>query len=66
MKKKLYKDRKNQMFMGVCAGMAEYFNMDPTMMRMIWILVAFFTRGALTLLIYLICALAIPDKPDYL
>ena len=36
--KKLYKSRDNRMISGVCAGIAEYFNMDPTIIRLAWVL----------------------------
>ena len=42
--------------------MAEYLNLDPTIVRLIWVLVVLFAgAGALA---YLICALIIPEKPD--
>ena len=38
MKKKLYKSRKNRLIGGVCAGLADYFNVDPTIVRVISVL----------------------------
>ncbi len=59
--KKLYKSR-NKMVCGVCAGIAEFFNIDPTIIRVIWAVLAFcFGSGILA---YIICALIIPDIPD--
>lgn len=61
-KKKLYKNIKNAKIFGVCAGFAEYFNMDVTIMRIIWVVLGLCT--SLGILPYLICALIMPDKPD--
>ena len=53
--KKLYKSRDNRMISGVCAGIAEYFNMDPTIIRLAWVL--------FSLLGYIIAAIVIPEYP---
>lgn len=62
MEKKLYRSNTNKKIAGVCGGLAEYLNMDPTVVRLIWVLVALFAGAGL--LAYLICALIIPEKPD--
>ena len=49
------------MIAGVCAGLAEYINIDPTIIRVIWALVGLSGAGVLA---YLICALIIPEKPS--
>ena len=64
MKKKLYKDRSDQKLCGVCSGLAKYFNLDPTLVRLA--LVAFCLLGGSGILFYIICALVIPDEPDYI
>ena len=58
MTKKLVKGDKK--IFGVCSGLANYFDMDPTVMRVIF-LVAFFFFG-FGILLYLILAIAMPDK----
>ena len=59
--KKLYKSR-NKVVDGVCAGIAEYFNIDPTLVRVIWaILILCFGTGILA---YIVCAILIPNMPD--
>jgi phage shock protein PspC (stress-responsive transcriptional regulator) len=58
MAKKLVKGEKK--IFGVCSGLANYFDMDPTIMRIIF-LVAFFGFG-MGLLVYLIMAIVMPDK----
>ena len=49
------------MLAGVCSGLAEYINIDPTVIRLIWALIGLTGTG---LLAYLICAIIIPEKPD--
>ena len=61
MEKKLYRSKTNKMVAGVCGGLAEYINMDPTIVRLLWVLVACSGAG---LIAYLVCALVIPEKPD--
>lgn len=61
MNKKLYRSTTNKTIAGVCAGLAEYLNIDPTIVRVIWALVALSGAG---LLAYLVCALIIPEKPS--
>ena len=60
MEKKLYRNSQNKMIAGVCSGLAEYINIDPTIIRVIWALVGLSGAG---LVAYLICALIIPEKP---
>ena len=38
MNKRLYKSNENKMIDGVCGGIAEYFNIDPTLVRLAWVL----------------------------
>ncbi len=61
MEKKLYKDEKNKKLCGVCAGIAKYFSLDPTIIRLA--LVAFCLLVGSGILAYIICALVIPDEP---
>ena len=61
MEKKLYRSTTNKTIAGVCAGLAEYLNIDPTIVRVIWALVGLSGTG---LLAYLVCALIIPEKPS--
>lgn len=64
MKKRLYKDRQNEKLCGVCAGIAKYFSIDPTLVRLG--LIAFCALGGSGVLAYIVCALVIPDEPDQL
>lgn len=62
MQKRLYRSRKDQKISGVCGGIAEYFEIDSTIIRLIW-LVSIFAFGT-GLLIYIIASLIIPEE-DY-
>ena len=59
--KKLYLSNTDKKLAGVCGGIAEYFNIDSTIVRLIWVL-AVFAIGT-GLLAYIICALVIPHSP---
>ncbi len=56
--KPLRRSRKNKMIAGICAGFAEYFGLDISLVRVIWLLVALFGGGGL--LAYIICWIIIP------
>ena len=62
MKKRIYKNREKKMLCGVCAGVAEYFDIDPTIVRVIWG-VGYFAWGA-ALIAYIVCAIVFPDKSE--
>ena len=62
MNKRLYKSRDDQKLDGVCAGIAKYFDVDPTVIRLAWVL--FCVLGGSGVLAYIICALVIPREPD--
>ncbi|MEE0266956.1 MAG: PspC domain-containing protein [Bacteroidales bacterium] len=60
--KKLYRSNTNRKLCGVCGGLAEHFDIDPTIMRLLFVFLTLFGGGGL--LIYLICALVIPNNPN--
>ncbi len=60
--KRLYRSRDNRMFGGVCAGLGKYFNIDPTLVRLIFVLGAFFGMGSLVV-VYLVLLLVVPEEP---
>ncbi|MGN0528732.1 MAG: PspC domain-containing protein [Eubacterium sp.] len=61
MDKKLYKSLTDRKISGVCGGIAQYFNIDSTIIRLIWALAVFcFGCGIVA---YIVCALVIPDEP---
>ena len=59
---RIYRSRHERMVAGVAGGIAEYADVDPTIVRLIWI-VALLTTGPLALLLYLLCAIVIPREP---
>lgn len=61
-KKRLYRIEEGNKLFGVCGGIAEYFNLDPTVIRVAWIIFTFAWGSGL--LAYLICALCMPKKSD--
>ncbi|MDD6061025.1 MAG: PspC domain-containing protein [Acutalibacteraceae bacterium] len=62
MKKTLYRVNENKMIAGVCAGFAEYFDVDVTWIRLA--LVLFSLMGGCGLVAYLVAAIIMPVKPD--
>lgn len=60
--KKLYRSE-NRIVGGVCAGIAEYFNIDPTLVRVLYLIISMFSAAFPGLIIYLIMLLVIPNKP---
>lgn len=62
--KKLYKKTSEKKICGVCAGLAEYLNIDVTVVRVLFVLLSLFTTGFPGLLVYIIMALVMPDEDD--
>jgi phage shock protein C len=60
--KRLYRSRSNRKIAGICGGLAEYFNVDPTVVRLIAVLLLVFTGFFPLLIVYLICWLIIPEE----
>jgi phage shock protein C len=60
--KKLYRSRKEKMIAGICGGLSEYFGIDPTWVRLIFILLFF--AGGSALLVYIILWLLVPLAPQ--
>lgn len=59
--KRLYRSREQRMICGVCGGVAEYFNIDPTLIRLGLVLLACTGSGIVA---YFIAAVIIPDQPQ--
>lgn len=60
--KKLYRTSNNKMLAGVCGGIGEYFNIDPTVIRLLWAVLACSSTG---IFIYILAAIIIPLEPQY-
>lgn len=59
--KKLYRSRTNRVFGGICGGLAEYIDIDPSIIRLLWLLVVIFTGFVPGLLVYIIALFIIPS-----
>ena len=60
-KKELFRDMKRGKIAGVCAGLAQYFGMDISLMRIIWILVFIFSVGFVSVVAYVILWVVVPE-----
>jgi phage shock protein C len=58
--KRLYRSRSERMIAGVCGGLAEYFGIDPTLVRLAFIVALFYGPGPLA---YLIMMIVVPEEP---
>ena len=61
MQKRLYKSEDNRIVCGVCGGVGEYLGVDPTLVRLVWVLITL-AAGA-GLLLYIIAAIIMPREP---
>ena len=62
MEKRLFKSKTDKKLCGVCGGVAKYFNIDPTIVRLAW--VAFTLLGGCGIIAYIIAAIVIPEEPE--
>jgi len=60
--KKLYRSRKNKILFGVCSGLAKYFGVDPTLVRILFIALAILKGYGIIL--YLLLAILMPEEPE--
>jgi phage shock protein C len=61
--RRLYRCRHDRRLAGVASGLAEYFDIDPSLMRLIWILTIFL--GGTGLLVYIALAIIVPEEPEF-
>ncbi|WP_308752123.1 PspC domain-containing protein [uncultured Anaerotruncus sp.] len=59
--KKLYRSETNSMLAGVCGGLGDYFGIDPTLVRLGWVLISLMGPG---LIAYIIAAIIIPRQSE--
>ena len=60
--KRLYRSTKNRRLCGVCGGIGDYFNIDPVIVRLLWIL--FTLAGGGGIIAYIIACLIVPEEPQ--
>jgi len=61
---RLYRSIRDKKITGLCGGLAEYFNIDPTLIRLVVAIAAVFSGGTV-LLVYIIASMVIPKEPRY-
>lgn len=62
--RRLYRSRADRKVLGICGGLGEFFEVDPVLFRLAWILVVFCSAVAPGLLAYLIAGFIIPQEPE--
>ena len=60
--KKLYRSKSDRKLAGVCGGLAEYLNIDPTVIRVIWAVTSLF--AFVGIIAYVVGAVIIPEEPE--
>jgi phage shock protein C len=60
---KLYRSRENRMLGGICGGLGEYFDIDPTLVRVLFVFGAFLGIPGALVLIYLVMLILVPQEP---
>ncbi len=63
MAKRLYKSS-DKKISGVCGGIAEYFSIDPSIVRILWAVLTFVTSGFPGIILYIVMAFVLPDRPS--
>ena len=63
MKKRIYRSRKDKMLAGIWGGLAEYFAVDPSLVRIACVLLCLYAGTGL--LVYILAAIIIPEDPTY-
>lgn len=62
--KKLYKNKSKAKISGVCQGIAEYFDLDPSIVRIMWAVLTVIPTWGIGLILYIVCAIILPDKSE--
>ncbi|MGB7605200.1 MAG: PspC domain-containing protein [Lutisporaceae bacterium] len=63
MNKKLYRSRSRRMLSGVCGGLEDYFAIDVTIIRLVWVLISIMSGGFPGIIAYVIAVFIIPEEP---
>lgn len=61
--KRLYRSKTNKVFAGICGGLGEYANVDPVLIRLVWLLIVIFTGFVPGILTYIIAYFIVPAHP---
>src|SRR6478736_10107751 len=60
---RLYRSTDDRMLAGVAGGLAEMWDSDPSLIRIVWAMLAFFT-GGIALVVYIVMAIVVPERPE--
>ncbi len=63
-RKRLYRSRKQRSLAGVCGGIAEYLGVDPSLVRIAWVILSM--AGGPALLLYIVMAAVVPEEPEFI
>jgi phage shock protein C len=64
-RKRLVRPRAERKIAGVCAGLAEYFDLDVTLVRVLWLIVTFFSGIIPGIVGYVVAWIVMPEEPEY-
>jgi len=64
MTKRLYRSKENKIFAGVIGGMGEYFDIDPTILRLLWLVILIATAVVPGLIVYVISIYIVPKHRE--
>lgn len=62
--KRLYRSKTNRIWAGIFGGLGEYLNIDPTILRLAWVLITVFSGIFPGLIVYLLALLIVPEHPS--
>ncbi len=63
-RKRLYRSRKQRSIAGVCGGIAEYLDVDPSLVRIAWLILSML--GGPAALLYIVMAAVVPEEPEFI
>ena len=66
MEKRLYRVEEGKKISGVCLGMAQYVNVDVTIIRLLWVSGTLFTGFGIGIILYIACIFIIPEEPNHI
>lgn len=61
--KKLYRSNNNKVVAGICGGLGEYLDMDPVVLRLLWLMLVIFTGIFPGIIAYILAVLLVPKRP---
>ncbi|MBX4191939.1 PspC domain-containing protein [Candidatus Parcubacteria bacterium] len=64
--KRLYRSKSNRVFAGICGGLGDYFEMDPVILRLLWLLVVIFTGVFPGVVVYIIAIFLVPEHSPHI